>query len=339
MEMKINEREKRESNMLAITVDPKVKESIQLEEVPVPEINPDEVLIKVEAAALNHRDIYVNNEWRFLKDQEKLIAGGDGAGVIAQVGNNVTGWSVGDEVMLNPYDMVSEKFLGGPTNGTLAEYVKHSANAILKKPSYLSFEEAAATPLALSTAWGTVVTQGKIQKGETVLIQGIGGGVALFILQLALLKDAKVIVTSGSDEKIKKAIKMGAVAGFNYKNENISQKVMEYTEGKGADVVIDSSGKDSLPSSLQSLAPDGRLLVFGSTTGGIDWEELRTKDFFVETGMVPQADLEDAARFYAEHKLRPILSEKVYSLEEYKDAYKELEEQRQFGKIVIKVSK
>lgn len=325
--------------MLAVTVNPKVKGSLNLEEVPMPQLGAGEVLVKVKAAALNHRDIYVNNAWSFLKDSEdQLIAGGDGAGVIVEIGKDVTLWSVGDEVLLNPYDLETDKFLGGPNDGTFAEYIAISANAILSKPEYLTFEEAAAIPLALSTAWGNVVTQGEIQEGETVLLQGIGGGVALFILQLAIEKGAKVIVTSGSDEKIKRAIQIGALAGFNYKTENIAEKVMEFTDGRGVDVVVDSSGKDSINSSMGSLAEKGRLLVFGSTTGGIDWEELRKQSYFVETEMVAQADLEDALAFYAEKELHPILSKKVYELEQYKEAYQELEEAKQFGKIVIRVA-
>ncbi|HLO12005.1 MAG TPA: NAD(P)-dependent alcohol dehydrogenase [Pseudoneobacillus sp.] len=325
--------------MLAVTVNPHVKGSLNMENVPMPKLEAGEVLVKVSAAALNHRDIYVNNGWSFLKDNDdKLIAGGDGAGVIVEVGKGVVGWSVGDEVMFNPYDMVNDKFLGGPENGTFAEYLAISGNAILRKPEYLSFEEAASIPLALSTAWGTVVTQGKIKEGETLLLQGVGGGVALFILQLALQKGAKVIVTSGSDEKISRAIAMGAIAGFNYKTENIAAKVKEFTNGQGVDVVVDSSGKESIDSSIQSLAENGRLLVFGSTTGGIDWEGLQQKDYFVETEMVKQEELEEALQFYAEKELRPILSRKIYRFEEYKEAFQELEEAKQFGKIVLRVS-
>ncbi|MFD2444947.1 zinc-binding alcohol dehydrogenase family protein [Bacillus sp. CGMCC 1.16607] len=324
--------------MLAVTVNPQVKRSLQLEEVAVPKLEVGEVLVKIKTAALNHRDLYVNNEWRALNSIDKrIIAGGDGAGTIVEIGEGVNGWSIGDEVILNPYDMVNEKFLGGPVDGTLAEYVRISGQAILRKPEYLSFEEAAGVPLALSTAWGNVVTQGKIMEGETVLLQGIGGGVALFILQLALEKGAKVIVTSGSDDKIKRAIEMGAMVGFNYKTENISEKVLEFTAGRGVDVVIDSSGKDSIESSIKSLTPNGRLLVFGSTTGGVDWEKLKNEKYFVETGMVQQHDLEEALQFYAERELRPVLSQKVYSLEEYKDAYQELEEAKQFGKIILSV--
>jgi zinc-binding alcohol dehydrogenase/oxidoreductase len=325
--------------VLAVTVHPKIKDSLNLEEVHSPSLASHQVLVSIKAAALNHRDLYVNNSWSFLKDMDrKLIVGGDGAGVIVEVGDSVTKWSIGDEVILNPYDMVHDQFLGGPSDGTLAEYIAISENALFRKPNYFSFEEAAASPLALSTAWGTVVTQGKIKSGETVLLQGIGGGVALFILQLALAKGAKVIVTSGSDQKIKRAIELGALTGFNYKTENIAEKVMEFTDGRGVDVVVDSSGKDSIKSSVESLAENGRLLVFGSTTGGIDWQELSKQSYFVETGMVGQEELEEAFNFYSVMKLRPILSDKIYKLEEYKEAYQELEEAKQFGKIVLKIN-
>jgi NADPH:quinone reductase-like Zn-dependent oxidoreductase len=112
---------------------------------------------------------------------------------------------------------------------------------------------------------------------------------------------------------------------------------MEFTNGKGVDVVVDSSGKDSINSSIGSLAETGRLLVFGSTTGGIDWEDLQKRDYFVEAGMVDQADLEKALEFYSEKMLHPILSQKLYRLEEYRDAYRELEKAKQFGKIVLKM--
>ncbi|MBM7661318.1 NADPH:quinone reductase-like Zn-dependent oxidoreductase [Bacillus mesophilus] len=325
--------------MLAVTVNSKVKNSLKLEEVPVPPIAPDEVLVRIHAAALNHRDLYVNNAWRFLQDgPDQLIAGGDGAGVIVEVGENTGEWSVGDEVMLNPYDMEKDIFLGGPHNGTFGEFIKVSANTLIRKPTYLSFQEAAAVPLALSTAWGTVVTKGAIKSNETILLQGIGGGVALFILQLLNKLGVYVIVTSGSNEKLEAAKKLGAMAGINYKTENVVNRVLELTKGKGVDVSIDSSGKDSIESSTLSLAENGRLLVFGSTTGGINWDELRKQKYFVETGMVNQQDLQEAVTYYTEQQLKPIISSKIYSLKEYKDAYKELEKAEQFGKIIIQIS-
>lgn len=325
--------------MLAVTVNPRVEKSFKLEEVPTPIVGPEDVLIKIRAAALNHRDLYVNNGgWSYVGHaSDQLIKGGDGAGVIVAIGANVTDWAVGDEVMLNPNDMSRKRFLGGPDDGTLSEYVKWPADAIVSKPQYLSFEEAAAIPLALSTAWGTVVTKGEIQKGETVLIQGIGSGVALFNLQLLVKIGAKVIVTSSSDEKLQRAIELGAVQGINYKTENVVNKVLEATDGKGADVVIDSNGKDSINISINSLSKNGRLLVFGSTTGRINWDELRGKSYFVETGMVDQAQLQEALHYYTNEKLHPILSERIYKLEEFKEAYQELEDGKQFGKIVIRV--
>ncbi|MDP4170456.1 MAG: zinc-binding dehydrogenase, partial [Bacillota bacterium] len=133
------------------------------------------------------------------------------------------------------------------------------------------------------------------------------------------------------------AIELGASYGINYKKDNVAEKVMEMTNGKGVDAVIDSSGKDSIESSIQSLSEKGRLLIFGSSTGSFNKEILNTVNS-LETGMVSQADLKNALSFYAEHEIHPVLSPKIYSLEEYKEAYEELEKGQQFGKIVIKIS-
>ncbi|MDZ5473004.1 zinc-binding dehydrogenase [Bacillus sp. 31A1R] len=325
--------------MFAVTVNPKVENSISIKEVPVPTMNAGEVLIQLKSAALNHRDIFINRSPSWASDWKELIAGGDGAGVIIDMAPDVTEWQIGDEVMLNPFieeDEASLKFLGGPSDGTFAQFLNVPANKLFKKPSYLTFEEAAAIPLALSTAWGTVVTQGKIKEGETVLIQGIGGGVALFCLQLAVAKGAKVYVTSGSDEKIKEAIKLGALAGVNYKTEDVIERVLELTNQRGVDVAIDSNGKESIHKSAKIIAEGGRLLVFGSTTGSIG-KEIPALSYYVETGMVTHEELEDALQFYFQHKMKPMISERRFTLSTIKEAYLELSEAKQFGKVVINI--
>jgi NADPH:quinone reductase-like Zn-dependent oxidoreductase len=329
--------------MKALTVNTAQKNSLQLKDVPVPSLNKNEVLIEMKAGSLNHRDLYVNNEW--LKDvHREIIAGGDGAGVIVSLGEEVTGWKIGDEVMINPYlydgDGPEEEaeFLGGPSNGTFCEYVKAPSYYLLRKPSYLTMEEAASMPLALSTAWGNVFAPGnELKDGETLLLQGIGGGVAVFILQLAVKQGVNVIVTSSSDKKLELAKSFGAVHGINYRDKNVAEEVMLFTNGKGADIVIDSSGKDSIESSLQALAENGRLFRFGSSTGGVQNDQLEHVHC-VETGMVHQKELEKALVFYEKHQLHPILHDKVYSLEEFEDAYKVLEEGKQFGKIIMKAA-
>lgn len=329
--------------MKAITVNVDEKNSLKLEDVQKPLIGPEEVLIAVRAAALNHRDLYMNEQWQALKGYGTFIAGGDASGVIVETGSSVAGWKEGDEVIINPQltdeedENVFPSFLGGPTDGTFAEFVKAPASFILKKPEYLTFEEAAAVPLALSTAWGNTTVQGKLEKGETLLLQGIGGGVATFILQLAVRMGVNVIVTSSSDAKIEKAKQLGAIHGINYKKENVAEKVMEFTQGKGADAVIDGNGKGSIESSIQSLSDYGRLLLFGSSSGPIEKEQIENVNYLF-TGMVAQADLEAALSFYEEYEIRPIMSQRVYSIEEYKEAYEELKEGRQFGKIVFKMN-
>lgn len=330
--------------MLAVTANPKVKSSMTLKEIPIPKAGPNEVVVKLKAVSLNHRDLYLDNEWWYAADWDtnELVAGGDGAGTIVEVGEKVTDWKVNDEVMINPkLENENENdigFLGGPNNGTFAEYVKISSHQLLKKPRYLSWTEAAAIPLALSTAWGIVVEQGKISKGETILIQGVGGGVATFVLQLSLLKGAKVIVTSGSDYKLQKALELGAIEGINYKTENVVERVKEFTNGLGVDAVIDGSGKNSITQSIQSLKSNGRLLWFGSGNGGpltVEQKELLKTVNNVNPGMVTQKQLKEAIVFYEEHRLKPFVSKNIYGLEDYRLAYEELSKANQFGKIVI----
>jgi zinc-binding alcohol dehydrogenase/oxidoreductase len=318
--------------MKALVVNPAKKNSLEIKELPIPSIKSDEVLIRVRAASLNHRDLYMNNEWlSHLKND--IVAGSDGAGEIVSVGEAVKGWNVGDEVIINPY-FNDEDFLGGPTDGTFAEYVKVPADFLLRKTGHLSMEEAASLPLALSTAWGNVF-KNEISEGETLLLQGIGGGVAIFILQLAVRKGVNVIVTSSSEQKLHEAYKLGAAHGINYKTDNVAEEVMRFSNGKGADVVIDSSGKNSIESSIKSLAANGRLYRFGASTGTVEQSLLEHINYRV-TGMVSQEELEQAVKYYEKEQLHPVLY-KTYPLESFKEAYQELEEGKQFGKIIFTI--
>jgi zinc-binding alcohol dehydrogenase/oxidoreductase len=328
--------------MKALVVNPRKKNSLELKEVPIPSINSDEVLIKMKAASLNHRDLYMNDEW-LTHLQNDVVAGGDGAGAIVSLGEAVKGWNSGDEVMVNPNFFDGEGpedeagFLGGPTDGTFAEYVKVPAKFLLRKPDYLSMEEAASIPLALSTAWGNILkSENEVKEGETLLLQGIGGGVAIFILQLAVKKGINVIVTSSSEQKLHYAYKLGAVHGINYKTDYVAEEVMRFTNGRGADVVIDGSGKNSIQRSVDSLAENGRLYLFGYATGGFDRSILEPVNYR-QTGMVLQEELEKALAYYEEQRMHPILHGTTYSLEDFKEAYQVLEERKQFGKIVFKI--
>jgi zinc-binding alcohol dehydrogenase/oxidoreductase len=324
------------------------KVSPEITEVAIPVIGENEVLVKVKAAALNHRDLHITNA----NNKKGFIYGSDGAGVISEVGKNVTQWSVGDEVVINSqisclqceYCLKGEHSLcesgsvlgGGAWAGTFAEYVKIPASNLELKPRHLTFEEAAALPLALGTAWRVLFTKAKLQPGESILIEGIGGGVALYCLQLAKSVGAKVYVTSSSNEKIDKAVKLGAVAGINY----LSREDDPFSlEPRGFDVILSSNGK-SLGSSIQYARKGARLVQFsflGEELARFNVDVVMGKQLeILGSAMHSYSEFKEAMRFVGLSKLVPIVS-KVLPLESYRDGFMEMKQGNQFGKIVFSI--
>ena len=222
---------------------------IQLLELPQPVCGPGEVLIRIKAAALNHRDEWCRKGlYPNLKDG--VILGSDGAGIVVEVGAGVDPSLIGEEVLINPAKNwgINEKaqskefeILGMPSQGTLAEFITVPADRIHPKPNQLSWEEAAALPLAGLTAYRALVVKGQVQAGDQVLVTGIGGGVAQFVAQFALALGAKVFVSSSAPEKISQAIAQGASAGFNYTDANWSTQALQQTGG--IDLVIDGGSR------------------------------------------------------------------------------------------------
>ena len=200
-------------------------EPLVWEEVETPTAAKGEVLVNIKAAAFNHRDLWIQ-KGQYAGLRFPIILGSDGSGVVAEIGPGVQADWLGKDVIINPGMNWGEdpsfhgrdfKILGLPDNGTFADYVNVPAEYLYEKPAYLSFEEAASIPLAGLTAYRALFTRGQITKGSRVLITGIGGGVALMVLKMALAIGAEVYVTSGSDEKIEKAVALGAKLGVNYK--------------------------------------------------------------------------------------------------------------------------
>ncbi|MFT4416940.1 alcohol dehydrogenase catalytic domain-containing protein [Fredinandcohnia humi] len=345
---------KKNKSMLGIVYDyEKSNDTIKLQSLAIPTLSEGEVLVNLKAAALNRRDYYIINRAPFTKKWSPFVPGGDGAGIVIEISDGVQGLTVGDEVIINPFLFCGEchyckegkhalcfvdEDLGGPRNGTFAEYIAIPAKNLIKKPEHLTFEEAAALPLALGTAW-RVISQAKLSKGETVLIQGIGSGVATFMLQIAVILGAKVIVTSSSNSKIMNALEVGAFAGINYNEENVFEKVMKLTHGIGVDLALDSSGKASFKQSVDSLKKGGRIVAFGTTTGlmEINFVDLIMKQASVITSnMFGKKELEDAINFYRTHQLRPVISE-VYPIKNIHQAFEQMKTHSQFGKLVIKI--
>jgi len=315
----------------------------------VPDISPgnDEVVVKIYAAALNHRDLWIQ-KGQYAGLKYPIVPGSDGAGVVAAVGKNVDESLIGKEVIIDAalnwgddqrYQSPSSfKILGLPNDGTLAEYCKVPATNISEKPIHLSFEEAAALPLAGVTAYRALFSRGRLNANEKLLVTGIGGGVALFALQYGVATGADVYVTSGDEEKIQKAIDMGATAGVNYKDEHWVEKLQE--QAGSFDIVIDGAAGDNISHLLNLAAPGGRIIFYGSTRGNpanieirrIFWKQLNV----LGSTMGSPEDFRSMMSFVAEHSIHPVIDE-IFSFADGEKALRKMDEAGQFGKLVIKI--
>ena len=240
---------------------------------PDPVAGPGEVVVSLMAAALNRRDVFVRKG--IAPSPLPVIPGSDGAGVVRSLGAGVSGLTEGDEVVILPAlgwgggeaaPAPGFRILGGPDDGTYAELIAIPAENVFPKPPRLSFEEAAALPLGGLTAYRALVSRARIRSGETVLVIGIGGGVATIALHMARAAGCRVLVTSSSDEKLARARELGAAGGVNYTEGDWVAAVKELSGG-GVDVVVDSVGS-TWADSVNCVRPGGRVVVFGGTGGG-----------------------------------------------------------------------
>jgi NADPH:quinone reductase-like Zn-dependent oxidoreductase len=320
-------------------------EQLQYDEVPTPKPGPGEVLVQLKAAALNHRDVWIRLGMQ-MADRLPLIPGSDGAGLVAELGPGVGTVKAGDAVVINPSlnwgdreDRPSPAFkiLGGPDPGTYAECIAVPAENVFPKPSPLSFEEAAAMPLASLTAWRAVLTRGQVRPGEQVVVLGIGGGVATFALQIARLAGASVIATSSSEAKLERARELGADLTINYTSEDWERIVLERTGG-GADVIIDSVGQQTWGKAIRTLRPGGRLVSFGATTGRTTEVDIRTVFWnqisILGTTMGSPREFAAMLQLYEAGRLKPVV-DSGFPLQEAAAAHRRMDAGQQFGKIVL----
>lgn len=320
---------------------------LAIEEVAKPVPGKDQVLVKLRAAALNHRDIWIQTE-QSLASSAGIILGSDGSGVIEDVGEDVDEGIIGHPVVINPsigwgnnpaVQADSYKILGFPDNGTFAEYISISKKQVVEKPEHLSFEQAAAVPLSALTAYRALFTKARLRPGEKVLITGIGGGAALWALKFAVAFQAKVFITSGSQQKLDQGLTMGATAGFNYKETDWVNKLQK--QSGGIDVIIDSAGGDQFPSFLDLVVPGGRIVNFGRTAGHIPSLNTRTLywkqiSIFGST-MGTEDEFLSMLDFVHKHRLTPVI-DRTFPLDQVNQAFARMEEAGHFGKIVLKIS-
>lgn len=318
--------------------------ALSIVEIPAPEPVAGEVRVRLKAAALNHRDVWIKlGQYAGLKFPSQ--PGSDGAGVVESVGAGVGAEWVGREVIINPAfgwgareqaQAADFTILGLPRDGTLAEVVTVPAAQLSAKPAHLTWTEAAALPLSGLTAYRALFARAELQPGERVLISGVGGGVALFALQFAVAHGAQVYVTSGSDEKIAKAIRLGAAGGFNYTHPGWAKTAAH--AGHAFDVIVDSAGGEGFESLVDLAAPGGRVVFFGATRGNppvlpmrkVFWRQIS----LLGTTMGSPLDWTAMMNFVDRHRISPVVSD-VFPLEKADEAFDLMERGGQFGKIVV----
>lgn len=306
-----------------------------------------EVVVQLKAAALNRRDWWIT-QGMYPGITTPIVLGSDGAGVVLQLGESARNIWQGREVVINPGWKWGEnpaaqgsefQILGMPADGTFATQVVVPQQYLYAKPAHLSWQQAAALPLAGVTAYRAVFTQGKLQPGEKMLITGVGGGVATWALQYAAAAGASVFVTSSSQEKIDRAVSLGAAAGFNYTVEDW-HKAAAAAHGP-MDLIIDSAGGSGYAKLVDLAAAGGRIVNYGATTGPphkldlfkIFWKQLR----LIGSTMGSPADFEAMLQFVTKHQIEPLVDE-VFPLSECNAALSRMRESQQFGKIVLDVT-
>lgn len=329
---------------------------IQIADVPEPEVGAGQVLIRVHASAFNHLELWslhgpADDSYHF-----PMWTGSDISGVIERIAPDVSGWSVGDAVVVNPslscgkcprclegevsqcddYDI-----LGSAGNGGNAEFIVANADKLMRLPAGFDFVTAAAAPLAYQTAWRAVVTRAKVHAGEDVLVLGASGGVAVATIQICKMLGARVFAVTSSPEKMDKARALGADFAFDRTAANPFDEVRRLTHGRGVDLVIENVGAATWGESQKILRKAGRIVTYGRTTGREAITNLSLLFWNEQTLIGSTMGSLDDFRTVMEHvfsgKIKPVI-DSVYPFEQAHEAYAHYERGEQFGKIVLKIS-
>jgi NADPH:quinone reductase-like Zn-dependent oxidoreductase len=332
-------------------------DQLQYVDLPGPaEPGPRDVVVSLKAAALNHLDLFVLGGMPGLALEFPHVMGADGAGVVAAVGADVTSVKPGDHVVLNPglscracaacrageHSLCpTYRLLGEHVAGTFAEAIRVPAENVLPIPARVPWADAAAFPLVFLTAWRMLVTRAALRSGETVLIWGIGGGVALAALQIAKQRGARVLVTSSSDAKLERALALGADATINHATADVPRQVRQLTDGQGAAVVVETVGAATWERSMRLLARGGRLVTCGATSGPavafdvrrVFWHQLS----ILGSTMGNDGEFRQVVGLLAQDVLRPVV-DAVLPLPEAGRAFARLASGQHFGKLVLDIA-
>jgi len=327
---------------------------LQYTNVPDPEPGPGQVLVRVRACTLNHLDVFVRRGWPGLKLEMPHCTGADVAGEVAALGEGVSGWEVGQRVVVDPGVSTREDeftrrgehslspgyvILGEQIRGGQAEYVAAPAANLMLIPEGWDFPQAAAPLLVSLTAWRMLIHRAKLRTGESVLIVGAGGGVNSMAIQIAKLAGATVYALTSTEEKMEKARELGADVVLNYREDPRWSKTLYKMTGKrGVDVVVDNVGKATLAQSMRAVARGGRIVIVGNTSGPqaeIDVRFIFGKQIsIIGSTMGTHQDFRDVMGLMWAGKLKPVV-DRVMPLSKGKAAFEVLERGEQFGKIVL----
>ncbi len=329
--------------MKALVLD-KIEAGPAIQERINPKAQKGQAVVKLKAAALNRRDFWIT-QGLYPGMKLPVILGSDGAGIVTQTGDGVDPDLEGSQVIINPgynwgqnQNVQSNEFriLGMPDNGTFAEEIAVPIEQLHSKPEHLSWEEAAALPLAGLTAYRALFVQGKHRSSQTVLVTGIGGGVASMAMQFAVTAGVTVIVTSSSQAKIEKAVSAGAAAGFIYTQDDYVNRLKD--EFSPIHLIIDGAGGNGFNDLIDIVTPGGRIVNYGGTAGVPNKLEIR-KVFWKQLHIVGSTmgspdDFAAMLKFVSEYKIKPVIDE-VFPLNDGKKAFEKMAAKSQFGKLVL----
>lgn len=319
---------------------------IEFKDVPTPTPGNGQALVKMKAAALNRRDDWIR-EGKYPNIRFGVIMGSDGAGIVEAVGNEADQPWVGQEVVINPnidwgpdLDVQSGKYtiLGMPVDGTFAEYAVVPIDRLHHKPFHLDFLQASALPMGGLTAFRALFRKGELKAGQNVLISGFGGGVAQFAFLFAKAAGANVYVTSGSSDKLEKALKLGAKGAYNYKKEASFPDLWK-TKG-GFDLVIDSAGGDQINNFIKILKPKGKIVFYGATNGlpakldmyRMFWNQLS----LLGSTMGNDHEFSEMISFVSKHQIRPLI-DSIRPFSKMIDSFPDITKPNKVGKIVFQI--
>lgn len=328
-------------------------DQVRYEEIDDPQIKAFSVRVKIQASALNHLDLWVVRGLPGRELQMPHVLGSDGAGIVEEIGEGVSRFSVGDRVMINAVLSCGECefcnqdehslcirlcLLGEQVSGTHAEQLVLPEANLEKIPKNVSFQEAAAFSLVFQTAWRMLTTRAEIQSGDDVFIHGIGGGVSSAALSIVKYLGGRAFVSSSSDEKLQRAKESGADFGYNYTQTDVLQEVMQETGKRGVDIVVDSVGAATWVQSLKMAAKGGKIVTCGATSGPspetairlIFWNQLE----ILGSTMSNRKEYQEVIALLGQGKLKAVIDQE-FALSEGRSALEHLQKQNQYGKVVL----